>query len=76
METTLQGIYSEDVFLNEILVIGKNQDEHDKRSTFVLERLNGAGVVLQLFKCHFNQNKTKYLRFVISGQGLQQRKKK
>ena len=55
METILRGIEAVCIFLDDILVAGKDQHDHDQRLTRFLERLKNAGVVLELSKCKISQ---------------------
>ena len=57
--------------VDDILVTGKTQDEHNSRLTEVLTRLEKAKVILGLSKCKFSQPSVKFLgQMVASSYGL------
>ena len=54
-----------------MLVHGKDQRQHDERLEAVLKRLLEAGVTLNLDKCVFSTKQVKFLRHVISSNGIE-----
>ena len=52
--------------LDDILIYSNNLLDHCQQVKAVLNKLHGAGLVLQLEKCKFVANKTTFLGFVIS----------
>ncbi|KAK7106504.1 hypothetical protein V1264_017754 [Littorina saxatilis] len=56
--------------IDDVLVYGRNQVEHDQRLKQVLEKLQDAGVTLN-DKCAFGQTSIKFLGHVISKDGVQ-----
>ena len=54
--------------IDDMLVIGKDEAEHDTRLMRVLERLESVGVTLNREKCAFRQSSVKFLGHLI-GQG-------
>ena len=61
IETILQGIPNVSVYLDDILITGKTNEEHLKNLDEVLTRLEKAGVRLRRDKCAFMLEKIEYL---------------
>jgi len=57
-------------YLDDILITGRNVEEHWQRVLEVLSRLQRAGVRLQREKCLFAVPELPYLGFVVSSEGL------
>ena len=70
---TLRGFL--DVFcvcyLDDILIYSDNLRDHRKQVKDVLEKLHAAGLFVKPEKCEFESNKTTFLGFVISQQGIE-----
>ena len=56
--------------MDDILVFGKDQPEHDARLQEVLERIETAGAILNPDKCKINKNSVKFLGHVIDDKGI------
>ena len=56
--------------MDDVLVFGKDQEEHDRRLKLVMERLQAAGVTLNSSKCVFNKPEVKFLGNLISKDGI------
>ena len=56
--------------MDDILVHGKTQEEHDERLSKVLHQLRDAGVTLNSEKCQFSQNQVTFLGQVIDISGI------
>ena len=41
--------------MNDILVVGENESQHDERLVAVLQKLDKAGLKLKREKCEFNK---------------------
>ncbi len=76
METVLQGIPGVSVYIDDILVSGKTDDEHLQNLQEVLKRLEKVGARLKRSKCFFMLPAVEYLGHRISEQGLQPTMKK
>ena len=57
--------------IDDVLVHGKDQTEHDQRLEAVLMCLVEAGVTLKLDKCQFSTDRVKFLVHVISASGIE-----
>ena len=58
------------VYLDNILVYLDNKLKHQVHIKKVLERLRNAGLRVNIKKCEFRVKRTKYLRFIISIEGI------
>lgn len=70
IEKLLLGIPGVVNFIDDIVVTGKDQEEHLANLKLVFERLFDAGLRLNKRKCEFFKESIKYLGFELSGQGL------
>ena len=70
IEGILQGIPKVCVYLDDILVTGRTEDEHLKNLDKVLNRLEEAGMRLKRSKCAFLLPAVEYLGHHISADGL------
>ena len=59
------------VFMDDILVFGKTQSEHDIALERVRSTLRASGLTLNESKCHFNLSSVHFLGHVISANGIQ-----
>ena len=70
MEQVVGGIDGVLVFIDDILVTGKNNEEHLLRLKTVLSRLQEKGLRVQRDKCEFFKDSISYLGYVIDSKGL------
>ena len=56
--------------IDDVLVHGKTQPEHDQRLTAVLDRLRKAKVTLNKEKCEFSKHSIRFLGQVIDQSGI------
>ena len=56
--------------MDDILVWGKTQEEHDVRLHAVLEKAQKAGITLNMDKCELTRHTVKFLGHVISADGV------
>ncbi|KAL6461145.1 hypothetical protein MHYP_G00311110 [Metynnis hypsauchen] len=70
MEGLLQGIPSVAVYLDDILVTGRNDQEHLKTLSEVLKRLEEAGLRLKRSKCSFMGKEAEFLGHKVDSTGL------
>ncbi|XP_045463872.1 uncharacterized protein K02A2.6-like [Harmonia axyridis] len=70
VEKVLQGVNGTVIFLDDIVVTGKNREEHMKNLEEVFDKLSKAGFRLNLKKCEFFVPEVKYLGHYINKNGL------
>jgi hypothetical protein len=58
------------VYLDDILIYSKNNEEHTRHLRLVLERLRKYGLYANRKKCHFYTDSVDFLGFVVSNQGV------
>lgn len=76
MDFILQGIPQVICYLDDILVTGRSQTEHDQHLEEVLRRLKKYGVRLKRDKCGFGEKSVEYLGHRIDDKGLHPTTKK
>ncbi|XP_064479086.1 uncharacterized protein K02A2.6-like [Ornithodoros turicata] len=70
METILAGIPGTSVYLDDVIVAGRTDDEHKQRLEAVLRRLCDANLKLKKSKCHFAMPEVRYLGHRINAEGI------
>ena len=70
MDTILQGIPSTICYLDDILVTGKNDEEHSRNLEEVPKRLQQNGLRVKSEKCKFLQPSVEYLGYRIDSSGV------
>ena len=70
MSELLQGIDGVVVLVDDTLITGRTKEEHDRRLTQVLARLEKAGLTLGLEKCAFDQPSVKFLGQIVNCKGV------
>jgi hypothetical protein len=64
------------VYLDDILIFSKNQENHDKHVRLVLAKLQKHGLCAKLEKCEFDKSLVEFLGYVISPDGVSMDKSK
>jgi ribonuclease HI len=65
------GLYTRcAIYVDDILIFGRDREEHDANLLWVLERAKGSNVKIKLEKCHFAQAEVDYLGYRISGSSI------
>ena len=59
------------IYINDILVYSNNKKEHQEQIWKVLAKLKEAGLYAKVEKCEFSVEKTTFLGFVISTDGIE-----
>ena len=70
MSAILSGLPGFVCQMDDVLVFGRNQSQHDDRLTAVLQRLMSAGVTLNPEKCKFSRRQLDFLGHVIGENGV------
>ena len=70
MSSLLEGLQGVLCVMDDIIVFGTSQQEHDCRLHTVLTRLSSAGITLNSDKCEFSKNSLIFLGHVINPQGI------
>ena len=76
MDSLLRDIPGTVVYMDDILVTGRNEKEHLQNLEAVLNRLENEGLTLKKPKCKFMMEMIEYLGHIISAQGLHTSKSK
>lgn len=76
MSTTLAGIRGVTVLLDDILISGKNAEEHNCRLEKVLACLKKIGLRLNKKKCKLGTDKVEFLGYVVDEKGIHPSNKK
>jgi len=70
MSQILEGSEGHISIIDDMLIHGKTQEEHDRRLKAVLKKLDGAGATLNAEKCEFSKKEVKFPRYVLNGEGI------
>ena len=65
--SSLDGVVCQ---MDNVLVFGKDQTQHDARLLAVLERIENAGATLNKDKCEFGKTSIKFLGHMIDHNGI------
>uniref|UniRef100_A0A1Q3EU21 RNA-directed DNA polymerase n=1 Tax=Culex tarsalis TaxID=7177 RepID=A0A1Q3EU21_CULTA len=68
--TMLAGIPGASCYLDDVIVGGATQEEHDRNLKAVLQRIEDYGFTIRLEKCSFGKNEIRYLGHIIDSRGL------
>eukprot|EP00108_Taenia_solium_P011432 TsM_001214500 transcript=TsM_001214500 gene=TsM_001214500 len=72
MQATLMRLFPKHciIYLDDILVFGRDMQEHNANLKLVLDRLRDAGLTLNPWKCHFLQRSVTFLGHTVSSNGM------
>ena len=70
MEAILEGQEGVLCHMDDVLIFGRTQQEHDTKLHTALEKIQSAGVTLNKEKCEFNKDRLTFLGHVIDKQGV------
>lgn len=70
MSAILDGLDGVVCHMDDVLVSGSTQAEHDARIIAVLQRIESAGVTLNQTKCEFSKTTIKFLGHLIDQAGI------
>ncbi|CAA9998761.1 unnamed protein product, partial [Nesidiocoris tenuis] len=71
MCSLLQQIDGIEIAIDDVLIHAQNEEELNRRTKIVLDRIKGAGLKLNKEKCVFNVPRIKFLGHVISDKGIE-----
>ena len=64
------------VYLDDILIFSRTQEEHDHHVRIILQRLRDANLFANAKKCEFDKDEVEYLGFILGRHGLRMYPKK
>ncbi|XP_055542887.1 uncharacterized protein K02A2.6-like [Wyeomyia smithii] len=70
IDSMVAGIPGVKPYLDDIMIAGKTQEEHDRNLYAVLERIQDYGFHLRIEKCRFSLPQIKFLGHIIDEDGL------
>ncbi|KAL8622977.1 hypothetical protein ACOMHN_027098 [Nucella lapillus] len=70
MKETLAGLEGCEAIMDDTIVYGRTEEEHDRRLQAVLKRIEDSGLKLNKEKCHFKKAEVKYFGHIISSAGI------
>jgi transposase InsO family protein len=70
MSELLSGHEGCEVIMDDILVYGRNEAEHDARLEAVLETIKSSGLKLNKEKCHFRKKELTYFGHIVGEAGI------
>ena len=70
MSKILEGLDGVVCLMDNVLVFGKDQKEHNLRLRQVLERVEAAKVTLNPTRCEFTKSSVKFLGHLIDRHGI------
>ncbi len=71
MSRLLDGLPGVICLMDDVLIFGVSQAEHDSRLAAVLQKLSDSGVTLNLQKCEFGKRKLRFVGQIISEEGIE-----
>ncbi len=70
MAETLAGLEGTEIYMDDILIHGENEEIHDQRLAEALKVIEAAGLKLNERKCKFQQKQVRFLGHVIDKTGI------
>lgn len=70
MKETLEGLDGCEAIMDDTIVYGRTEEEHDQRLKAVLKRLEESGLKLNKEKCFFKKSEVKFFGHIISAEGV------
>lgn len=64
------------VYLDDILIFSRTQEEHNRHCRMVLERLRKGRLFANIEKCDFDKPEVEYLGYILGAQGIKMNPKK
>ena len=73
MSDVIAGLEGVVCLIDDLLVYGQTQEEHDQRLVAVLDRIKCAGATLNAKKCEFSKSSIKFLGQIVDAVNASQR---
>ena len=70
MSQILEGSEGYISIIDDMLIHGKTQEEHDCRLKAVLKRLDDMGATLNAEKCEFSKKEVKFAGYIFNEEGI------
>ncbi|XP_053690842.1 uncharacterized protein K02A2.6-like [Sabethes cyaneus] len=70
IDTMLAGLNGASGYLDDVIVGGETQDDHDRNLKAVLQRIQEFGFTIRAEKCSFGKQQVRYLGYIIDRCGL------
>lgn len=70
MSMILDGVQGVVCHMDDVLIWGQDQQQHDSRLHTVLRKLQDAGVTLNMEKCELRKTEVKFLGHILSAHGI------
>ncbi|XP_050077299.1 uncharacterized protein LOC126564332 [Anopheles maculipalpis] len=70
MDKMLAGVNGVSAYMDDVIVGGKTQEEHDAALEETLKRIRDYGFTIRREKCAFNKPEIRYLGHIIDSRGL------
>ena len=70
MDIILQGLEDVAAIQDDILIMGKDDEQHIQNLKTVLGRLDSHGLQLQLSRCKFMERSVTYMGYIISAESI------
>ncbi|XP_040164747.1 uncharacterized protein K02A2.6-like [Anopheles arabiensis] len=70
MDKMLVGLRGVSSYMDDIIVGGRNQEEHDETQLQTLGRIQEYGFTIRVDKCSFNKSQIRYLGHIIDRNGI------
>ena len=70
IDTVIRDLPFVYLYVDDLLVFSKSEEEHFKHLTILFERLNEYGLTINLKKCKFGRKEVKFLGHVITAEGV------
>ena len=58
------------IYLNDIFIYSKNEEEHKYHVRLILEKLRERGLYAKQDKCLFHQSMVEFLDYIVSSNGI------
>ena len=71
MSGVLSGLEGCEVIMDDIIVWGRDETQHDERLALILKRIEDSGMQVNKEKCQLKKKEVKYFGHMVSAKGIQ-----